>query len=320
MCVSPLKGIVYGINSSNGKKLLKVVPQSFVPSENENVIPIPCGKCIECRLQHARNWSDRMMAEASYYTDNVFLTLTYDNDSLPEPLTRFNESGELEVSPVHPLVKRDLQLFIKRLRKHFPDQRIRYYACGEYGDKSMRPHYHLILFNLRLEDAKLLYTSEDGYSYFTSESISKLWSYGLHILTDVNWQTCNYVSRYVTKKLIHGYDDMPEKLNYPQEFSVMSRKPGIGYQWYQDHKDSLSLFNESYLSDDKGSRKIGMNKYFNHLLEIDDQELYNLIKAEKVEISRNKELLSTLPYEKRNLNRQLNLEAKTTQIRQRKEL
>ena len=131
------------------------------------------------------------MVEAEYHDDNIFLTLTYDNDNLPAPL---------ENSPINPLVKRDLQLFIKRLRKRFPDQRIRYFACGEYGGASMRPHYHLILFGLKLDDLKLLYKNDDQFRYYTSDSIHSCWNYGYHIITSVNWETCAYVARYIVKK------------------------------------------------------------------------------------------------------------------------
>ena len=323
MSISPLKGIVYGVNPSTGKKNIKVVSQSFVPSDNENIIPIPCGKCIECRLNKSRVWADRMMAEASYYTDNVFLTLTYDNEHLPKPLTRFTESGDIEVSPVHPLVLSDLQKFMKRLRKAFPEQKIRYYACGEYGDKSMRPHYHLILFGLRLEDVKLLYQTEDNLKYYTSESISKLWSFGLHVLTAVTWNTCAYVSRYVMKKLVHGYDDMPEKLNYPREFSVMSRKPGIGRQFYEDNFVSLILDNAAYLSTEQGSKRITSNKYFDSIIEMEYPELFEEMKEERKNKAYNLEMLkSSLTdkgYSDRNMDRGIYLEARTKNF-ERKEI
>lgn len=315
MCISPLKGIVYGVNPSNGKKLLKVVGQEFVPSDNDNIIPIPCGKCIECRLNKSRVWADRMMAEAAYHKDNVFLTLTYDNDHLPVPLTRFTESGDLEVSPVHPLVKSDLQKFMKRLRKKFSDQKIRYYACGEYGDKSMRPHYHLILFGLALDDAKLLYKTDDGISYYTSQSISDVWSFGMHVASAVTWNSCAYVSRYVMKKLVHGYDDLPEKLNYPKEFSVMSRKPGIGRQFYDDHYVEISLFNGAYLPTDEGSRLIRSNKYYDSVFELIDEDLFSLLKEErKVKSTLREDLMNELTdknYNARLLDRKLYLESRT---------
>ena len=91
-------------------------------------IQVPCGKCLECRIQHARAWADRCVVEAKQYDDNYFVTLTYDDAHLPAK---------------NSLVPDDLQKFMKRLRKHFPNNKIRFFACGEYGDTSWRPHYHL---------------------------------------------------------------------------------------------------------------------------------------------------------------------------------
>ena len=152
-CYHPLRAVILGYRE-DGKKILKILPKSDFKYENPDYeyISIPCGHCIGCRLKYSRIWADRCMVEASYHEDNVFLTLTYDNDHLPKPLDYITDTGERKVSPVNPLEKRELQLFIKRLRKKFPEQRIRYFACGEYGGKTMRPHYHLILFGKVIGD------------------------------------------------------------------------------------------------------------------------------------------------------------------------
>lgn len=90
-----------------------------------------CGQCLPCRVNRRRIWTHRIMLEAAQYHDNSFVTLTYDEEKLPV---------DLSVTP------RTLQLFMKRLRKVYPN-RIRYFGVGEYGDQTMRPHYHLALFN-----------------------------------------------------------------------------------------------------------------------------------------------------------------------------
>ena len=102
-------------------------------------LEVPCGKCMACRQQKRKEWSMRVLHESTEYRNECFTTLTYSDDNLPE-------NGSL--------VKRDLQLFFKRLRKALPpSQKIRYFACGEYGDTYFRPHYHTILFNLGLGEA-----------------------------------------------------------------------------------------------------------------------------------------------------------------------
>ena len=102
-------------------------------------LEVPCGKCLHCRKKQRSEWAMRLYHELGYHQDSVFLTLTYNDKSLPK-----NDS----------LVKRDLQLFFKRLRKALPsDKKIKYFACGEYGDDKECPHYHAIVFGLGLKPA-----------------------------------------------------------------------------------------------------------------------------------------------------------------------
>ena len=96
---------------------------------------VGCGKCVMCRIAKRREWTLRLIHESVYWEDSVFLTLTYSDDYLPK-------NGSLD--------KRQLQLFIKRLRKSLNGRSIKYFACGEYGDNTERPHYHLIIFGISL--------------------------------------------------------------------------------------------------------------------------------------------------------------------------
>lgn len=98
---------------------------------------VACGNCIECQMLYSSTWAFRIGLEAQLYEHNCFITLTYNEDNRPKD---------------DHLSKRDLQLFLKRLRKHFNNKKIRFFACGEYGDKKGRPHYHIILFNCNFED------------------------------------------------------------------------------------------------------------------------------------------------------------------------
>lgn len=175
---------------------------------------VPCGQCVACRLNHARMWSIRCMHESKSYVNNIFLTLTYNNDNLPNGGT---------------LVKSDLQKFFKRLRKH---KKFRYYACGEYGDESKRPHYHAIMFGLSSDDLKL---------------IQDCWQYGFVYIGDVTVDSCNYVASYVVKKqrgkkAVEYY----ENLGIEPEFAVMSRNPGIGKKFAEKNLDNM--LNRGYVT------------------------------------------------------------------------
>lgn len=288
-CFSPLRAVVLGYKN-DGKKIIKVLPNSDFTnySDGYQYISLPCGHCIGCRLKYSKVWADRCMAESRYHDSNLFLTLTYNDDHLPVP----HELEDGSLSPVHPLVKRDVQLFIKRLRRKLPDQKIRYFLCGEYGSKSMRPHYHLILFGLFLDDLDLLYTSDDQFSYFTSKTIEKLWycesdpdtSAGFHIITSVNWATCAYVARYIMKKQYGDGASVYDDYSFPKEFTLMSRKPGIGRDFYEDHKlDIYSSVDGVQISTPDGHHQIKSNKYYDRLYDIEYPDHFACISDDRMD-------------------------------------
>ena len=130
-CYQPLKGYYSKSRNPNGKRNVVFNPQM---GYRDRPVTVPCGQCIGCRLERSRQWAIRCYHEASMYERNSFVTLTYDDESLPLGGT---------------LVFRDFQLFMKRLRKQY-GAGIRFYACGEYGEKFGRPHYHVCLFNFEL--------------------------------------------------------------------------------------------------------------------------------------------------------------------------
>lgn len=101
----------------------------------------PCGKCATCSARRASAWSFRLMQEAKNASSALFVTLTYNTEHVPISKNRFMT-----------LNKRDLQLFFKKLRKRSGSKNIKYYAVGEYGGNTKRPHYHVILFNAKYED------------------------------------------------------------------------------------------------------------------------------------------------------------------------
>lgn len=280
-CYKPLKAFVLGVNPDTGKNVIRVVNKDYDGKEYSNAnikqIGIPCGKCIGCRLDYSRTWADRMVVEASQYKSNYFLTLTYDDDNLPDC-----RDGSI----IHSLKKRDMQLFMKRLRKALPDQKIRFFCAGEYGSLSMRPHYHLILFNCKLMDLKYLRENALKQPYFVSETISKLWPYGFHIITDVNWETCAYVARYVVKKQKGNGAEVYERFNFEPEFSTMSRKPGIGFNLYDDRGGELYAYGSISIPTKDGSHTIRPCRYYDKLFDIEYPEVMSEIKQKRIEAAK----------------------------------
>lgn len=155
------------------------------------------------------------MLERLLHEKAAFITLTYSEENLPY---------EEEYRPS--LCKRDLQLFLKRLRAYYGGP-IRFYACGEYGEKSHRPHYHAILFGVDtfdLDPEWLLYEGKSGPGIHGHQysPLYGLWRYGVVHVGECSRQSIQYVAGYVTKKLVVDKQDTRQK-----EFSLMSRRPGI---------------------------------------------------------------------------------------------
>jgi hypothetical protein len=196
---------------------------------------VPCRHCLGCQLDYARSWSVRMMIELDQMKKGIFLTLTYRNSDLP-----LTDSG------FPTLKKSDWQLFMKRLRERFNDRKLRFFMAGEYGSKRGRPHMHAIIFGLSLDDfpdLRCIDHNEIGNPYFTSKLMEDIWSHGFVLLGTVNHDSCNYVARYVLKKhykkdLVHLHGAIPE-------FVLMSRRPGIGLNNYEQYltgdKDFLTF-------------------------------------------------------------------------------
>lgn len=159
-------------------------------------VPFGCGQCLPCRINRRRLWTWRMYYESQLSDDNCFVTLTYADEFLPA-------GGSLAPS--------DLRNFLKRLRKSYQPRRIRFFAVGEYGDESQRPHYHAVLF---------------GIGAFAAELIHRAWKKGLTRTDEFNETTAAYVAGYTVKKMT-SHDDPRLNGRYP-EFARMSLKPGIG--------------------------------------------------------------------------------------------
>lgn len=249
-CYHPLAGIAYyGEYSNEDTKSRKYhIYGSWHPEYKNDkrfadAIKIPCGHCIGCILDKARSWSDRMMLE--YYTSGrgLFITLTYNNDHVPYGCDDYG------VFRTYSLCKEDLQKFLKRVRKRFEPRELKFYAAGEYGPKTLRPHYHLVIFGLGLEDFPDIVehgVNELGQTYYISESFGELWrdknrqSIGFHILSEVSYKTCSYVARYTMKKA-----GQEQRIEYAEpEFHVMSRRPGLGFTYlkrFPDCMDNLKI-------------------------------------------------------------------------------
>jgi len=167
----------------------------------ETLVSVPCGKCIPCLISKRQEWVLRLEREHRVSKSAHFVTLTYDQKHL-----RTN----------HSLDKRDLQLYLKRLRKKDESERIRYYAVGEYGSRSGRPHYHLILFNSNEDNIRGAWVDVHGKQI------------GLVHVGQVSGASIAYVTKYVIQK------GEPVAEGKERPFATMSRRYGLGGHYLSD--------------------------------------------------------------------------------------
>ncbi|WNK13243.1 MAG: replication initiator protein [Microvirus sp.] len=192
---------------------------------------VPCGKCPHCISRKVSAWSFRLMQETKYSTTAYFITLTYDEKNL-----RYKD---LTTRPT--LFKRDIQLFIKRLRKTHTDPRpIKYYAVGEYGEKTWRPHYHIIIFNAAMQ------------------KIQPAWNLGQIHYGTVTEASVGYTLKYITKQKPTKY----ALRNRNQQFTLQSK--GLGKEYLTKgmvswHKKEIPTRAYCNLTDGK---KITMPRYY----------------------------------------------------------
>ncbi|AXL15129.1 replication initiator protein [Microviridae sp.] len=163
---------------------------------------IPCGKCQGCLADKRRDWATRIYHESRLHERNCFITLTYET---PPPSLHIDH----------------VQTFLKRLRKNI---KLRYFLCGEYGEKTHRPHYHAVLFGTDLRGGEY---DIDGRMY-GSPLLDTTWGHGFASVGTLTMSSACYVAGYVQKKL----DD-------PDTFTTMSRRPPIGYHWALHNQEML---------------------------------------------------------------------------------
>lgn len=213
----------------------------------------PCGQCMPCRFNRRRMWTHRIMLEALQHSDNAFVNLTYSDDHLPKD------------GSVVPL---DLQNWLKRFRKSIAPVRVRYYAVGEYGDDSWRPHYHVALFGF----PTCLYGNSRRMDRCCSrcDAVRNSWGLGGVMLGTLEQSSASYIAGYVTKKMTR-FDDDRLGSRHP-EFCRMSLRPGIGADAMYEVASQLLKFNLDTSQPDvpsalrHGSRTLPLGRYLRQRL------------------------------------------------------
>lgn len=248
MCTSPkyakFNEIALTINGKHPLSFLSRHEYEIAKSNGVQVFEIPCKKCLDCSLKYAREWALRCMLEAKQYKDNYFVTLTYDDSHIPDPIPICNHSTGEVIECISPLVPEHFSSFVKKLRVHYKRKYghtgIRFFGCGEYGSESMRCHFHFIFFNLPIYDLKF-WKRKRGINYYLSETLSKIWKNGYITVCEVTTKSAAYVARYQMKKQVKNQIE-----DLPPEFIRMSRRPGIGLKYFEDFYYNIYKTDEIY--------------------------------------------------------------------------
>lgn len=216
---------------------------------SDRPLELRCRNCIGCRQDRARAWALRCVHESLLHERNCFVTLTYDDEHLPN-------DGGLDV--------RHWQLFAKRLRKAIGP--FRFYHCGEYGEKTRRPHYHALLFGQDLAGDWMLLRHQNGSDVYTSRLLQQTWGLGEASIDHLNYSTAEYVTRYCMKKL-NGNLGAETYGTLRPPYATMSRGGrtglgGIGSTWFDKY------YTDVYPSDEvvHAGRKFRPPKYYDDKL------------------------------------------------------
>lgn len=231
-------------------------------------VSVPCGHCEACALRKRKDMSIRLTHECEMHQSACFITLTYDDEHLPYTDSLLADAAKKSIArgyqiPFYDgtcegwyptLLPADVQKFVKRLRRHLEYvpkhddgrdhcDKIRYFVVGEYGSKTHRPHYHIIIFGWRPSDMTPFFKSKRGHLVSRSRQVEKLWTMGISSVADVNSSVARYCARYVTKKYarLDGKSRVDDDFVIP-EFTLQStRDGGIGSPW-------LARFGENLLT------------------------------------------------------------------------
>lgn len=280
-CYHPIPCWYY--QQADPKKLF-FTPPPIAPGVE--VLTVPCRQCIGCRLDYSRDWATRIYHESLLYEHNYFLTLTYRPEQLPIKDVVNLSTGELITG--NPLVPSHMTKFMKDLRRYWSYHYdgfdgIRFYGVGEYGEQTGRPHLHLCVFNLPfLDDLIPFFTNKLGQQIYLSPLIETIWGRGQVSVGEVTWQSAAYVARYMLKKQ-KGKDAQwyYDSRAISPEFVRMSRRPGIGYDWYVANKDKLYPDDSLIVPTLKGALQVKPPAYYDRLFDLDHPDVIDAVKEQR---------------------------------------
>lgn len=257
-CYRPLTGYRARYTTPSGRR---PVVFSVVDGYRDLPVQLPCGQCIGCRLERARQWATRCVHEAQLHLHSCVVTLTYAEENLPVG---------------HTLVPNDAKNFIRRLRRTSGFEASRYFLCGEYGGQFGRPHYHALLFGVWFGDSRPFKKSASGSQLYRSALAESLWPAGHVGIGEFSFESAAYAARYCVEKVNGEAAEGHYEGRYP-EFVRMSRRPAIGRRWFERFSDDVYPEGEAVVSGRKGRSPL----YYDRLLDKERPAVLEALKARR---------------------------------------
>lgn len=318
-CFYPLAATQLPSGAINIHRRTPGIPIKPTPAHLGRDLKLPCGRCLGCRMQTTQNWAVRCLHESQLHEENCFLTLTIDpnyqlhqdpvyphqdvwiagksaselSTIAPEALqgakiARVGNSlarEEIRVELEGSLNKKTHQKFMKRYREKIGVP-VRFYMCGEYGEKLGRPHYHYLIFGHNFADRKYSHTSKSGERLYTSDTLEQLWPFGRAWIGDVTYESCAYVAAYVMKKISGSMADWHYRRTdeygndywLEPEFALMSRGGrqgrGLAAEWLDEFR--TDVYTEDHVI--RNAVKCKPPRYYDKLLALMDPARWEEIK------------------------------------------
>lgn len=215
---------------------------------NKEEYTVKCGKCDTCRRERQSEWAIKLINEEKYHTKACFITLTFDNKILLSKNTKINKYGA-NLSFIYHIdnSKEYFKKFMKRLRKKLNNKKLTYYHVAEYGEKTKRPHHHLLLFGENFENERIeIEKSKSGHTQYWSETIYNLWGCGRISIENCNENNIIYISQYALKKFKDGAD--AKRYEAKQSFSNRSK---MSTKWARRNYNEII---KGYIDTEDGKR------------------------------------------------------------------